>query len=194
MAHREVPPEPDDVTRRLNAGGDGLVGAQGDLPSRVYHQLKQMAHRELAREHGSRTLSTTALVHEAWLQIGGDGEWANREQFYRHAATAMRHILVDQARRRLAGKRGGGAVRVSLVTADSATDDAAQDVVSVDQALQELTSRHKDLAEVVVLRFFAGLSVAETAAVLEVSERCVVRRWRLARAMIHRSLEQDHAE
>lgn len=192
MVDRELPHGPHDLTSRLNAGAGAPAGAGGDLPARVYRQLKQMAHRELRREHADRTLCTTALVHEAWMKIGVDGHWKDRKQFYRHAATSMRHILVDEARKRLAGKRGAGARHVTLVTADATVADAAQDILGVDAALQELRQLHCELAEVVELRFFAGLSVQETAAVLEVTERTVVRRWRTARAMIHRSLETDH--
>lgn len=192
MAEHDDPREPHDVTRRLNARGSAAGEAGGDLPDLVYRQLKQLAHRQLRREFGDPTLSTTALVHEAWLQIGDSGVWESRAHFYHYAATAMRHILVDQARRRLAEKRGGSARRIDLATCEVHVDDAAEDILGLDHALEELVRDHPRLAEVVELRFFAGLSVAEVAQVLDISERSVVRNWRMARAMIHRALERDH--
>lgn len=192
MADHDDSHEPDDVTRRLNARSDATGEAGRDLPSLVYHQLKQLAHRQLRRESGEPTLSTTALVHEAWLQIGDSGVWQNRNHFYRYAATAMRHILVDAARRRLADKRGSGAPHIDLATCDAVVAGAAEDMIGLDRALEGLARDHAQLAEVVELRFFAGLSVADTAQVLGISERSVVRSWRMARAMIHRTLELDH--
>lgn len=193
MADHDRSREPDDLTRRLNAVPDGVGAMPPDLPEMAYRQLKHLAHRQLQREHGERTLSTTALVHEAWLQIGDSSGWQDRAHFYRYAATAMRHILVDQARRRLADKRGGGARPVDLAACEVHVEDAAEDLLGLDQALEELAREHHPLAQVVELRFFAGLSVADTARVLGTSERSVVRNWRLARAMIHRQLERDHA-
>lgn len=192
MAEHDDLHVPDSVTRRLNSRG-GVTGEAGrDLPSLVYHQLKQLAHRQLRRESGELTLSTTALVHEAWLQIGDSGEWQDRGHFYRYAATAMRHILVDAARRRLADKRGSGTAHIDLAACDVVVADAADDMIGLDHALEDLARDHAQLAEVVELRFFAGLSVADTAQVLGISERSVVRGWRMARAMIHRTLELDH--
>ena len=182
--------EPGDVTGRLNAPGDAVQDA--DLPRLAYSRLKELAHRQLRRERGGATLSTTALVHEAWLQIGEGKAWQSRDHFYRYAATAMRHILVDQARRRLADKRGGGARPVDLAACEVHVDDAAEDILGLDHALEDLAREHPPLAQVVELRFFAGLSVAETAGILNISERSVVRNWRMARAMIHRALERTH--
>ena len=192
MAEHDDSCEPDEVTRRLNARGGASGEAGGDLPSLVYHQLKQMAHRQLRRESGEPTLSTTALVHEAWLQIGDSGIWQDRSHFYRYAATAMRHILVDAARRRLADKRGSGAAHIDLASCDVIVGDPAEGMLGLDHALGDLARDYPQLAEVVELRFFAGLSVADTAQVLGISERSVVRGWRSARAMIHRVLERDH--
>lgn len=182
------------LTQRLNAlRGDGAaLGAE--LPALVYAQLKQLAHRQLAREHGAaRTLSTTALVHEAWLQIDGRQDWIDRGHFYRYAATAMRHILVDQARRRLAGKRGSGIEQLELDAVVAPAADIAADMIGLDRILSGLERSHPQLSQVVEMRFFAGLSVAETALGLGISERSVVRNWRMARAMIHRALEKGGA-
>ncbi len=182
------------VTQRLNALRRAGATQGGELPTLVYEQLKQLAHRQLARERGGmQTLSTTALVHEAWLQLDEHGDWIDRGHFYRYAATAMRHILVDQARRRLADKRGAGAEHVDLDTVALPARDAAADMIGLDCALTELERSHPHLGQVVEMRFFAGLSVAETALSLEISERSVVRNWRMARAMIHRALGQGGA-
>lgn len=190
MADDDVAPEPDDVTGRLNRGRSGTKAELSDV---MYRQLKDMARRRLKQEYGQRTLSTTALVHEAWLELGENGPWDSREHFYRYAATTMRHILVDRARRRLADKRGGRDLPVSLSTADSPVTDSAEDILSLDRALKKLASDDARLAEVVELRFFAGLSVPDTAVVLGISERSVVRDWQVARLVIHRELERNHA-
>lgn len=189
MADRDDSREPEDVTLRLNAR---LVAGRNDLPVFVYRQLKLLAHRQLRKEFGGATLSTTALVHDAWLEIGDKRVWQDRSQFYRHAATAMRHILVDQARWRLAGKRGGGAQRIDLAACEINVDDAAASIVGLDHALEALEREQPQLADVVQLRFFAGLSVEDAAQVMGISERSVVRNWRIARAMIYRALELDH--
>lgn len=182
------------VTQRLNALRGKRDEKGGDLPTIVYDQLKQLAHRQLARESGTaQTLSTTALVHEAWLQLDEHRDWVDRGHFYRYAATAMRHILVDQARRRMAGKHGAGAAHVDLDVAEVRVDDAAGEILALDRSLADLERTHPALGKLVELRFFAGLSVAETASSLAVSERSVVRNWRIARAMIHRSLELGDA-
>lgn len=190
MADDDIAPEPGDVTCRLNSG---MSGAQVELSDVMYRQLKDMAHRRLKQEYGHRTLSTTALVHEAWLEIGGNGLWESREHFFRYAATTMRHILVDRARRRLADKRGGRNEQVTLSTGEMPGLDSAEDILGLHSALEKLASDDARLAEVVELRFFAGLSVPDTAAVLGISERSVVRDWQVARLVIHRELERDHA-
>ncbi len=181
-----------EVTRRLNALQQSLADGDPDLPTLVYRQLKQLAHRQLCREQDSPTLSTTALVHEAWLQMEGMAEWTDRGHYYRYAATAMRHILVDQARRRLAEKRGSGARPADLDVCEIHVEDTAADILGLDQALTTLQLEHPQLSEVVELRFFAGLSVADVAQIQGISERSVIRNWRMARALIHHALGQDH--
>ena len=181
-----------DVTRRLNALQRPPQGQSPQLPAEVYRQLRQLAHGQLRREQASPTLSTTALVHEAWLRMEGCGEWSDRSHFYRYAATAMRHILVDEARRRLSEKRGGGVRPTELSECEVHAEDAAADILSLNHALESLERDSPQLAQVVELRFFAGLSVADTAATMAISERSVIRNWRMARAMIHYALKQDH--
>lgn len=181
-----------DVTRRLNALQRPAQGSTPQLPAEVYRQLRQLAHGQLRREQSNPTLSTTALVHEAWLRMEGSGDWSDRGHFYRYAATAMRHILVDEARRRLSEKRGGGVRPMELSECEVQAEDAAADILSLDHALESLERESPQLSEVVELRFFAGLSVADTAETMGISERSVIRNWRMARAMIHCSLDQDH--
>jgi RNA polymerase sigma factor (TIGR02999 family) len=181
-----------DVTRRLNALQRPPEGNTPQLPAEVYRQLRQLAHGQLRREHANQTLSTTALVHEAWLRMEGCGDWADRSHFYRYAATAMRHILVDEARRRLSEKRGGGVRPTELSESDVHAEDAAADILSLNHALESLELEYPQLSKVVELRFFAGLSVGDTAEIMDISERSVIRNWRMARAMIHCALDQDH--
>ena len=192
MADHDELREPDDVTCRLNARRSDAGKGGAELPSVVYQQLKQLAHRQLQREYGEPALSTTVLVHEAWLQISDNEAWEDRAHFYGYAATAMRHILVDEARRRLAFKRGGGAKHIDLASCEIHVEDAAEGILGLDHALEDLARDHAQLAEVVELRFFAGLSVVDTAEVLNISPRSVVRNWRMARAMIYRALERDY--
>jgi RNA polymerase sigma factor (TIGR02999 family) len=183
-----------EVTRRLNALQKPADSNTPDLPFEVYQQLRRLAHAQLRGERGNQTLSTTALVHEAWLQMEGSGNWADRGHFYRYAATAMRHILVDQARSRLAEKRGRGVRPLDLSACEVHVDDAAENILSLNRALESLELEQPQLSEVIELRFFAGLSVADAAQVMGISERSVVRNWRIARAMIHRALDQDHGD
>ena len=181
-----------DVTRRLNALQRPPEGNTPQLSAGIYRQLRQLAHGQLRREQANATLSTTALVHEAWLRMEGCGEWSDRSHFYRYAATAMRHILVDEARRRLSEKRGSGVRSLELSDVEIHAEDAAADILGLNHALESLERDNPQLSEVVELRFFAGLSVADTAEIMGISERSVIRNWRMARAMIHCALDQDH--
>lgn len=161
----------------------------------VYDQLREMAHRQLRREHGARTLQTTALVHEAYLKVADGHDVAARGQryFFAAAARAMRQVLVDRARRRKAGKRGGEVEVVSLDDEESSAVDAfAADVLDLDRALETLAERNARHARVVECRFFGGLSVEETAAALGVSTRTVKNDWALARAWLYDTLRGPH--
>lgn len=161
----------------------------------VYEQLRAMAHRQLAREHGARTLQTTALVHEAYLKVADDTGVTRRGQsyFFAAAARAMRQVLVDRARRRLAQKRGGDAERVTLGDASPAADGFAAEVLDLDGALAALAERNDRHARVVECRFFGGLSIDETADALGVSPRTVKRDWTLARAWLYETLHGSDA-
>ncbi len=155
----------------------------------VYDQLRAVAQRALAAERPDHTLQATALVHEAYLRLVGEREvpWVNRAHFYVAAAEAMRRILLDHARARGRVKRGGGRARLGL---SDVTDLAANpdDIVRFDEAFRRLEDESPDAAAIVRLRFFAGLSVEQTAEALGVSTSTVDRRWAFARARLYESL------
>jgi RNA polymerase sigma factor (TIGR02999 family) len=182
-----------DITRLLALAGEGDRDAMAALAPLVYAHLRRLARRQLAGEH-ARTLDTTALVHEAWLSLAeGGSAWRDRDHFYRYAATAMRHILVDHARARQAAKRGGGLVHLDAGAMQLGSDETAASLVAVDQALDALAAINPRLAQVVELRFFAGLEAEDTARVLGVHVRSVVRDWRKARAILNQLLgDGDH--
>lgn len=158
----------------------------------VYDQLRAMAHRHLGREHGARTLQTTALVHEAYLKVAEDSRVTRhgKPYFFAAAARAMRQVLVDHARRRGALKRGGGVQVVTLGEGAPAVDGFAAEVLDLDRALEQLAGRNARHARVVECRFFGGLSVDETAAALGVSPRTVKHDWALARAWLFETLDR----
>jgi RNA polymerase sigma factor (TIGR02999 family) len=160
---------------------------EGEL-AEVYGVLRGLAARQLKRVGGAHTLDTTALVHEAWLKLHGAPPFDNRGHFLAVAATAMRHILVDHARKRLSHKRGGDLVRVASAISQVAASDDVELVVEVDAALTKLAAFDERLARVVEWRFFAGLEESEIAAALEVDVRTVRRDFRKARAFILQEL------
>lgn len=161
------------------------------LVALVYDELKRMAHRQLAREGGPRTLDTTGLVHEAYLKLVDEATvpLPNRRYFFGAAARAMRQVLVDAARRRNRQKRGGGIRPLTLDEARIEADAYATELVHLDEALKRLQDRHPRQAKVVECRYFGELSVEETAELLEISPRTVKRDWMFARAWLHRDLE-----
>jgi RNA polymerase sigma factor (TIGR02999 family) len=156
----------------------------------VYQELRDRARWQLSKSSGSPTLSTTVLVHEAYLKLsaGAKPAWQDRRHFFLVAARAMRQIIVDQARRRLADKRGGEAPRVDIADTDIPIESDAAQLLALEAALERLEARSERLAEVVNLRYYAGLSVEDTAQALSVSERTIKRDWRLARAFLHSDL------
>jgi RNA polymerase sigma factor (TIGR02999 family) len=186
-----------DITRLLVQWSGGDAKALEQLVPLVYGELKRIASNQLRRERPEHTLEPTALVHELYLRLIDQrgATWENRLHFFSLAAQLMRRILVDHARARNADKRGGSVTRISIDEAlDGAwptpegEDPAAADVLAVDQALERLTRLDPDQGRIVELRFFAGLSVDETAHVLKRSPRTVKREWRLARAWLYREL------
>jgi RNA polymerase sigma factor (TIGR02999 family) len=168
-----------------------------DWLPKVYPELRRKAQVFLNGERSGHTLNATALVHEAYIKLAGsDGppEFEKTGHFYAAAAEAMRRILVDHARARLADKRGGDAKRLGGTTLDNAaaisTDQSPDEILALDEALSRLGGQDAQAAEVVRLRFFAGLDTEQTAKVIGVSPRTVKRQWQFARAWLYRELEK----
>lgn len=182
-----------DITVLLKAWQGGDRAAFERLSASVYDELRSMARRRLASERGEHTLQPTALVHEAYLRlVEGDVDWRDRAHFFATAALHMRSVLVDHARARLADKRGGGALRVTLDerSAGAAGDaDADADFLALDEALRTLESEDPRTARVIELTYFGGLKREEIAHVLEVSVPTVDRGLRFGRAWLKQSLQ-----
>ena len=173
--------------------GDRL--AEEDLLGLVYRELRGIARRHLASERSGHTLQATELVHEAYLRMAGQKgiHWQNRSQFFAVAATMMRRILVDHARRRNASKRGAGVTCVTLEGAVEQAAPVALEVVALDDALKVLGRMDPFKASIVELRFFGGLSIEEAAQALECSTDTISRHWRSARAWLARELSAEVA-
>jgi RNA polymerase sigma factor (TIGR02999 family) len=184
-----APPETP-LTQLLVAAGAGESSAHEKLWSAVYDELHRLASQQMAAEAAGRTLQPTALVHEAYLRLIGDGDasWASRRHFFAAAAKAMRRIRLDDARRRNRLKRGGGRQREPLGDRPALFDDDPADVLAVDEALRRLEQMDPRKTEVVNLRYFAGLTVDETAQAMGLGPRTVDKEWRLARAWLYREL------
>ncbi len=185
--------EPSDITRLLEAAGGGDPRAAQELLPLVYDQLRKSAQLQMAGERPEHTLQATALVHEAYLRLVGSHQvtFESRAHSYAAAAESMRRILIDHARKRGRIKRGGDQERISLSAAFLAEQAQPEEIMSVDGAIRRLEKRDRRMAEIVRLRFFAGLSVDETAEALGLSGRSVRREWALARAWLHRELSED---
>lgn len=188
--------QPDnDVTRILEAIGEGDEAARDELFVRVYHELRELAGGFMARERVGHTLQPTAVVNEAYLRLLGGRvpKWENRAHFFGAAAQAMRRILVDHARQRMSLKRGGDQERVELEDVAGGEVDL-EELLSLDAALSELARRDARMVKIVELRYFAGLSVEETAEALGISVRSVHRDWAAARAWLRRELRSQAAD
>ncbi len=181
-----------DVTRILSQIESGDPGAADKLLPLVYQQLRQAAQVQMAGERADHTLQSTALVHEAYLRLVGDRRisWQSRGHFYAAAAEAMRRILLDHAKARGRQKRGGQHNRVPLNIADVADSWNFEETVSLDEAVCRLETEHPRICEVVRLRFYAGLSIEETATALGVSPATVKRRWEYGRTWLFKQLNQ----
>lgn len=196
-----MPDQPEDATLLMAAAAGGDEGAAGRLLPLVYEQLRKAAQLGMAGERAGHTLSATALVHEAYVKLAGPREvaWAGRGHFYAAAAEAMRQILLDHARARGREKRGGvGGVARGKVDFASVADLAAahdpEEILSFDGALCRLEGESSDAARVVRLRFYAGLSIEQTAQAMGVSERTVNRLWTFARAWLHRAVRDGEGK
>jgi RNA polymerase sigma factor (TIGR02999 family) len=183
-----------EVTRLLVAARQGDHGALGRLMPFVYDELRIVARQQL-RRRPRHTLDTTGLVHETYLRLVDQSQaiWKDRAHFLASAAVAMRHILVDQARRRTARKRGGEEIRVTLDEAELGIDERAVEILALDEALTTLADLSERLARLVELRFFGGLTEEETAEALGTSERTVRRDWQKARAYLYLALSRRAA-
>ena len=175
-----------ETTRLLRAWASGDQAALEQLTPRVYKELRRIAGHFMKNERPDNTIQATALVHEAYLRLIDitKVDWQHRAHFFAVSASMMRHILLDRARRRLAGKRGGRAPRVNLEEIPDVSFSRAGELIALDDALNALALVDPRKARVIELRFFGGLSVEETAEVLTVSPDTVLRDWRLARAWI----------
>jgi RNA polymerase sigma factor (TIGR02999 family) len=184
---------PSDVTRLLRDWQDGRADALHELMPLVYEELRTLASRHLGREWRHDRLQTTVVVNEAYVKLCGQREvdWQSRGHFFAIAAQLMRRILVDHARRITREKHGGGSVHVELADAGHSAVQApvdAVDALALDRALRKLEQIDPDQGRIVELRFFAGLTVEETAAALGVSPATVKREWRIAKGWLHREL------
>jgi len=183
-------PSVSQLLRRWNDGDSEVIE---QLLPLIYGELRRMAQRYMRQQPSGHTLQTTALIHEAYLRLVGQEErrWENRAHFFGVAAQAMRHILVDYARARRTTKRGGEARAVSLEEAAIVSAERTAELVALDDALTELARLSPRQSRVVELRYFGGLSVAETAEVLAVSSDTVTRDWNQAKAWLNRELDQS---
>jgi RNA polymerase sigma factor (TIGR02999 family) len=194
------------VTRLLNDAASGDVRAAGELLPLVYEELRRLARQKMGQERAGHTLQATALVHEAYLRLV-DGNtaksWEGRWHFFAAAAEAMRRILVDQARRRGRIKRGGGGggegggnaprQRIKLENVDVTVDEPPDELLEVDEGLTALAAQHPDKAQLVKLRYFAGLTIEEAAEAMGISVATANRHWAYARAWLFKHLEAGEA-
>lgn len=182
-----------ETTGVLQAIGRDESQASSDLLPLVYNELRRMAATRMARETAGHTLQPTALVHEAWLRLVGDGNriWQNRAHFFGAAAEAMRRILIERARRKSRLKRGGGQSPVSLEELDLAAPMPDDKILLLDEALERLQTKDPEKARVVVLKFFGGLSNQDVAETLGVTERTVRRQWTFAKAWLFRCIQEQ---
>ena len=181
------------VTRLLEAIRTGDQDASGRLLELVYGELRSIARRQMARVPKGDTLQPTALVNEAYLRLFGKDElnWEGRAHFLNAAARAMRDILVEQARKHASRKRGGDRRRLPFDDVTLSVTEDADDLIALDEALRELEATNERSTQIVMLRFFAGLTVDDTAHAMGISDATVERHWRYARAWLHRRVGGD---
>lgn len=182
-----------DVTRILNAIEQGDIRAVDELFPLVYQELRQLAAQRFSKESPGQTLQATALVHEAYLRLVGSEEqhWASRGHFFSAAAEAMRRILIENARRKKSLKYGGDRQRVDFSEADLTIEISSKHLIALDEALTKLAEEDSVVAELVKLRYFAGLTIEQAAKVIKVSRRTAYRYWAYARARLHQELTMD---
>jgi RNA polymerase sigma factor (TIGR02999 family) len=183
-------PDMSEVTRILMAVEQGDSRALDQLLPAVYRELRQLAAQKLSHEKPGQTLQATALVHEAYLRlVGVEGQsWKSKTHFFATAAEAMRRILIENARRKHRLKRGGQRQRIDLEEGELTVDEPSQDLLAVDEALTKLAQADKEKAELVKLRYFAGLTIEQAAEVLGISPTTAKREWMYARAWLYRCI------
>ncbi|HUS36330.1 MAG TPA: ECF-type sigma factor [Verrucomicrobiae bacterium] len=179
-----------ELTRVLSAAARGEPDAAKLLPL-VYAELRQLASRKMAQESGVQTLQPTALVHEAWLRLGGDEQptWENRTHFFCAAAEAMRRILIDRARSKQARRHGGGQQRLDVDEVEIAAPMQEDELLAVHEALNRFSLHSPQKAELVKLRYFAGMGLKEAGQVLGISEPTAVRWWTYSKAWLHQAIQ-----
>lgn len=184
---------PQDVTGLLHEWRHGDKSAFDRLMPLVYDEMRRIAHRYMQKERDGHTLQTTALINEAYVRLVGQQkiEWQNRAHFFAVTAEVMRHVLIDHARRLHYAKRGGGAQHVPFDDVDAMSTERAAELVALDEALSEFAKLDPRKSRVVELRYFGGLSLEETADVLEISLMTVRRDWRAAKAWLYRKLNDE---
>jgi RNA polymerase sigma factor (TIGR02999 family) len=182
-----------ELTNILNAVTRGDRKAADKLLPLVYDELRQLASRKMAQESGTQTLQPTALVHEAWLRLGGDQQpaWENRTHFFCAAAEAMRRILIDRARSKQALRHGGGQQRLAIDDIEIAAPSPDDELLAVNEALAAFAALEPTKAELVKLRYFAGLGLKEAGQVLGISEPTAVRWWNYAKTWLFHALRQS---
>jgi RNA polymerase sigma factor (TIGR02999 family) len=180
-----------EITQVLQAIRRGDGRASEELLPFVYNELRQLAAARMNQEASGQTLQATALVHEAWLRMVGDGdrEWQNRAHFFGAAAEAMRRILVDNARRKSRLKRGGDQARVDIEELDLIATSPDEKILLMDEALEKLRAEDPEKARIVVMKFFGGMTNQEVAENLGVTERTVERQWAFAKAWLFQSIQ-----
>jgi len=178
------------VTRILDALGRGDVRAADELLVAVYQELRRLAAARISQEPPGQTLQATALVHEAYIRLIGveNQSWQGRGHFFAAAAEAMRRILIERARHKLRSKRGGDRHKIDLDDATLAIEGPSDDIIAVDEALAKLAREEPVVAELVKMRYFAGLKLDEIAGILGISGRTADRYWAYARAWLHREI------
>lgn len=180
-----------DITRLLDAAARGDGVAAEELLPLVYSELRKLAAHKMAHEQEGQTLQPTALVHEAWLKLAGSSQqWNHRGHFFAAAAEAMRRILIDRARKRKRERHGHGLQRLNFDEVDVAITTDDEVLLCVDEALEKFGKEDPDKAELVKLRYFAGLSIPDAAQALNISEATAKRHWSYARAWLSAELKR----
>lgn len=185
----------ENITQLLVASSRGDSDALNQLLPVVYNELRRLAERYLRQERSDHTLQATALVHEAYIRLVDQNvPWQNRAHFFGVAAEMMRRILIDHARGHMAAKRGSGGIKLSLDDVINLSDERAADLVALDDALKALAEFDPQKSRIVELRYFGGLSIEETAKVLDIGTATVTRQWNLAKAWLYHEITKGSDE